>query len=363
MLCLIVIMIFIPRQNANAEIILDENDDTLTISWDGKGKSNFNYSDMTMKYVKKVVIKEGITGIGESAFSGFDKMLSVEIPSSVTSIGNYAFDSSGLVNITIPENVIEIGWFAFENCNDLTNITIHKRLNSIGNKAFYDCNNLENVYYTGTQDEWNKINIGDDNFCLTSAIMHYNYLIPCLENKHNNFGEWSVVTNQTCTASGLKQRICRYDGYVETAQIPATGHSFGNNLPNCLVCGAANPDYVAPTPTPIPTPTLTQPTQTSKPVSKPKSAKFKKVKAAKKAVSVEWKKVSGVKGYQVQVATDKKFKKNKKTATVKKQKTTKVTIKKLKAKKKYYVRIRTYKTVKGKKIYSSWSKVKKVKTK
>ena len=101
----------------------------------------------------------------------------------------------------------------------------------------------------------------------------------------------------------------------------------------------------------------------TKAVAKPKSAKIKKVKAAKKAVSVEWKKVSGVKGYQIQVATDKKFKKNKKTATVKKQKTTKVTIKKLKAKKKYYVRIRTYKTVNGKKVYSAWSKVKTVKTK
>ena len=78
---------------------------------------------------------------------------------------------------------------------------------------------------------------------------------------------------------------------------------------------------------------------------------------------VEWKKVGGVKGYQVQVATDKKFKKNKKTVTIKKQKTTKTTVKKLKAKKKYYVRIRTYKTVNGKKVYSSWSKVKSVKTK
>ena len=47
----------------------------------------------------------------------------------------------------------------------------------------------------------------------------------------------------------------------------------------------------------------------------------------------------------------------------KKQKTTKNKVKKLKAKKKYYVRIRTYKTVNGKKVYSSWSKVKSVKTK
>lgn len=47
----------------------------------------------------------------------------------------------------------------------------------------------------------------------------------------------------------------------------------------------------------------------------------------------------------------------------KKQKTTKNKVKKLKAKKKYYVRIRTYKTENGKKVYSSWSKVKSVKTK
>ena len=130
-----------------------------------------------------------------------------------------------------------------------------------------------------------------------------------------------------------------------------------------------NPNYVAPTqPTPSPTPstTPTQPNQNDEDVtviSKPKSASIKKVKGAKKAISVIWKKVGGVKGYQIQVATDKKFKKNKKTVTIKKQKTTKTTVKKLKAKKKYYVRVRAYKTVNGKKVYSSWSKVKTVKTK
>jgi len=98
-------------------------------------------------------------------------------------------------------------------------------------------------------------------------------------------------------------------------------------------------------------------------IKAPKKTSIKKVKGAKKAISVTWKKVSGVKGYQVQVATNKKFKKNKKTVTIKKQKTTKTTVKKLKAKKKYYVRVRTYKIVNGKKVYSSWSKVKSVKTK
>lgn len=97
--------------------------------------------------------------------------------------------------------------------------------------------------------------------------------------------------------------------------------------------------------------------------SKPKSTSIKKLKKGKKSITISWSKTAGVKGYQIQLATDKKFKKNKKSVTIKKQKTTKTTVKKLKGKKKYFVRVRTYKTVNGKKVYSSWSKIKSVKTK
>lgn len=116
------------------------------------------------------------------------------------------------------------------------------------------------------------------------------------------------------------------------------------------------------------TPSTTQPTtkpSTTKNTEtvKPKKTSIKKLGKGKKKFTVTWAKVSGVKGYQIQYSTDKKFKKNNKSVTVTKQKTTKATVKKLKSKKKYYVRVRTYKTVNGKKIYSSWSKVKSVKTK
>ena len=183
----------------------------------------------------------------------------------------------------------------------------------------------------------------------------------------------------TCTKDGKQSNtICSV--CQETLKIgeiiKALGHSFSNNAQVCLNgCGVANPNYVAPTqPTPSQTPSTapTQPNQNDTNTSndedvtvtsKPKSASIKKVKGAKKAILVTWKKVSGVSGYEIQLATDKKFKKNKKTVTIKKQKTTKTTVKKLKAKKKYYVRVRTYKIVNGKKVYSSWSKVKSVKTK
>ena len=80
---------------------------------------------------------------------------------------------------------------------------------------------------------------------------------------------------------------------------------------------------------------------------KPKATSISSLKAGSKKFTVKWKKqATQTTGYQVQVATNKKFKKNKKTVTIKKQKTTKTTVKKLKAKKKYYVRVCTYKTVK-----------------
>lgn len=125
---------------------------------------------------------------------------------------------------------------------------------------------------------------------------------------------------------------------------------------------ATNPSEPATTPSttqPTTKPSTTKNTETVK----PKKTSIKKLSKGKKKFTVTWAKVSGVKGYQIQYSSNKTFKKNNKSVTVTKQKTTKATVKKLKSKKKYYVRVRTYKTVNGKKIYSSWSKVKSVKTK
>ena len=72
---------------------------------------------------------------------------------------------------------------------------------------------------------------------------------------------------------------------------------------------------------------------------------------------------SYITGYQIQYATDSKFTKNVKKVTVPKYSTTSKKITKLKPKKKYYVQIRSYKTVGGKKYYSAWSAKKTVKTK
>ena len=138
-----------------------------------------------------------------------------------------------------------------------------------------------------------------------------------------------------------------------------------------------------PTPTPTPTPTpapapsnvITFNGESIKPNSsgeyvskKAKKPSINKLSKGRKSFKITWKKVSGVSGYQVQYSTSKKFtKKTTKTITCKGNKKFTKIIKKLKGKKKYYVRVRTYKTVKvnGKsvRIYSGWSKVKTVTTK
>ncbi|MBQ9061141.1 MAG: fibronectin type III domain-containing protein, partial [Firmicutes bacterium] len=106
----------------------------------------------------------------------------------------------------------------------------------------------------------------------------------------------------------------------------------------------------------------------------PKGATISKPKAAKKAITVKWKKQAAkmtfegsdkamrITGYQVQYSLKKNFK-SAKTKNVKGYKKTSLKIKKLKKKKNYYVRVRTYTNYDGWTYYSDWSKVKKVKTK
>ena len=100
----------------------------------------------------------------------------------------------------------------------------------------------------------------------------------------------------------------------------------------------------------------------------PKGTSLAKLVKAKKAITVKWKKQSAkmskarITGYQIQLATNKKFTKNKKTVNVKGYKKVSKKVTKLKGGKTYYVKIRTYKTIKGKYYYSKWSKVKTIKT-
>ena len=95
------------------------------------------------KLDKQYVIPSSVTSIGNYAFEDCSNLTSIEIPSSVISIGNYAFIScSSLTSIEIPEGVTSIGEYAFSHCSSLTSIEISSSVTSIGNGAFLYCDNL-----------------------------------------------------------------------------------------------------------------------------------------------------------------------------------------------------------------------------
>lgn len=113
-----------------------------------------------------------VTGISSIAFAG-SGIKSVVIPEGITGIGDYAFwYCSDLTSVSIPDGLTHISTGAFAWCNSLTNITISDSVVSIGDQAFYLCNSLTSVYYTGTSDAWNLMNIGDAGN-LTAATRYY----------------------------------------------------------------------------------------------------------------------------------------------------------------------------------------------
>lgn len=96
--------------------------------------------------IKKVVIKEGVKNIGNSAFDNCTALSEIVIPSTVESIGRGAFyNCYSLTKFSIPSNVRYIGEFAFNNCINLEEITIPDGMEEIGSNSFEYCQSLKSI--------------------------------------------------------------------------------------------------------------------------------------------------------------------------------------------------------------------------
>ena len=159
----------------HAEIDWKLENGTLTISGTGDIPGSGDAPWFSRSYeIKKVIIKDGVTNIGNNAFFDYPALTSVEIPNSVTSIGESAFfqcmrltsvtignsltrigkrafeNCTALLSVEFPNSLTNIEEFAFENCFVLTSITIPNSVMSIGNNAFVNCMNLKSFTFKGS---------------------------------------------------------------------------------------------------------------------------------------------------------------------------------------------------------------------
>ena len=125
----------------------------LTITGTGKMQDYSGSSRPWSPYskVKQVIISDGVTTIGVSAFDDCSSLKSVTIPNSVTTIGEKAFSScSSLKSVTIPNGVTTIGVSAFDGCSSLTSVTIGNHVTSIKTGAFSNTNVAKVIWLTNT---------------------------------------------------------------------------------------------------------------------------------------------------------------------------------------------------------------------
>ncbi len=128
-------------------------DDDLTLHIGGTGDMP-DYSNASncpwnvySAYIKKVVVANGITSIGNNTFNGKTKIESIELADSITKIGNNAFyNCDGLTGeLNLPEGLTSIGTSAFNDCDNITSVTIPDGVTAIQNNIFYSCDKLETV--------------------------------------------------------------------------------------------------------------------------------------------------------------------------------------------------------------------------
>ena len=298
----------------------------------------------------------------------------------VTSIVDRAFyGCSSLTSIELPAGLTSIGRYAFLYCSSLTGIELPAGLTSIGDSTFSGCDDLVLlVYKSSYAEKYSK-----------KYSLNYRYINDCSHAWDTDIVKATTKKNgsitKTCTECAKQTTETIYA--VKNIKLSQTSYTYNgkSQKPSVTVKdrkGKAlknKTDYTVTYPKNMKnvgnyTVTIKLKGNYKGTVKKtfqiiPKGTTISKITPKKKGFALKWNKQAvQTTGYEVAYSTNKDFtKKATGTITVGKSKTVSKSVSKLKAKKKYYVKIRTYKAVKingkAKKLYSAWSKIKTVITK
>lgn len=355
-------------------------------------------------HVKTVTFEDGVTSVGTYALTTnglggktTSNVESVTICSSITSIGESAFNRNSVKNIyiysenvTFGNNAIYSGTTIFGYSGSTAETYAKKNGNTFVAMCQTHTENIKNAKdatctengYTG--EKVCSVCGAVTEYGHTTAALGHDYQLmnqkdaTCTESGYSGDSicsrcndvesegtvidkldhewetEYRLDKEPTCTEKGSKSIHCaNCSATKDLVEIDAAGHKYthviqkaqigkaGREYDKCTTCGSQKNE------------------KTIKALT-PQKTTLKKLKAGKKAFTVSWTK-KAYSGYQIRYS----LKSSMKSATYKNVSASKTSlkVKKLKTRKKYYVQIRTYKTVDGKKCYSTWSSAKKVKTK
>ena len=358
-----------------------------------------------------LTIPDSVEYLGEGIFCECTGLTSITIPEGVKSIGNYAFGGCmNLTSVSIPESVEEIGEEIFSESTEVT-AKVYE-----GSYAEQYC--IENGYNYSHLCRHNPVPSGNyAATCTKTGLKDRTVCSICNE----VLNEGSVIAKKSHTYSNACDANCNVCNAKRTVgahkytttTTKATTSKDGKVVKKCGVCGATTTTTIKKIKTvklsatsytyngKAKKPSVSVKDSAGKTISssnytvsyqsgrknvgkykvtikfkgnysgtktlyftiKPVKTTVKSITAGKKQLKVNiTKKSTQVTGYQIQYSTSKKFT-SAKTKTINSYKTISATIKSLKAKKTYYVRVRTYKTVGKTKYYSAWSSAKSKKTK
>lgn len=321
--------------------------------------------------IQSIVFPEGLSALPDTVLYWCSNLNAVSLPDTIERIGYAAFmNCFSLTDISIPDNVKEIADQAFESCFSLTQFESPKKLETIGERAFQQCSsittvvlepalrlidenafsmcgNITEVFFHGTERQWKKISIASGNESLLNATFSF---LPEATDIDIAAAEIDPIKDREYTGKKITPKITvKYDGETLTQGIDYT-LSWKNNksIGTAMVTVKGQGRYTG----------TKETTFNIIPKAVTLSSLESKTKSQLKAI---WKKSSGITGYELEYGLKKKL--TDATNVIIGKSKTNYTLKDLRSKKTYYVRIRAYKTVKGVKYYSAWSKVLRIKVK
>lgn len=322
--------------------------------------------------LKTVVIPKGVVTLGQLAFFMCERLENVTMGSGITAIGvNTFYGCSSLKDIQMPDTVTKIENYAFMGCSSLEKVVIPVGTSSLGTGAFQDCSGLKEITIPAAVTTMEEEVFDRE----TDLKIHCEAGSKAYEYAHaygikNNVDEQEqkvtptkgqqkpVVYSINYVVKGGKlsgTAVKQYDGSsnVVLPKITRKGYTFKGwyaessyktKITTLKKGSTGNKTFYA------------KWEKVKKP-SKPAISTLKNNKSKQMTIKLK-KKISKAKGYEMIYATDKKFKKSKKTVRFTK---TSKTVKRLKKGKTYYVKVRAYKLDSAnERVYGKYSSVKKV---